>query len=176
MNKFPSIATDRLVLNQLQRSDIYEIVQLLNEKVFSENAISLPYPYFPRYAEFWLGVAQKGFEEKNKYIFAIRQKDNPKIIGGIEIGIDTKNNKAELGYWMGKKYWNQGYMTEAVKSVIEFGFKLGLKKISASHFSTNPASGKVMIKAGMKKEGMLRCHTKKGDSYQDHVVYAIIQE
>ncbi len=176
MKEFPVLTTKRLLLNQLQESDISEIVHLLNEPEYAKHTLTMPYPYLAKNAKFWLGLAQKGFEQKDKYIFAIRLKDEPKIIGGIDLGINLLHNKAELGYWIGKPYWGQGYMTEAGKAVVEFGFDLGLKKIFASHFSTNPASGRVMLKLGMQKEGVLKCHTKKGDTYQDHVLYAIINE
>lgn len=175
MNKFPTLSTDRLLLNQVQENDIPEIVNLLNEKGFSEHTINLPYPYLAKNAEFWVGLAQKGFKNKDKYVFAIRQKGHPKIIGGIDLNLITRHNKAEIGYWLGKSHWGKGYMTEATKAVIQFGFDLGLKKIFASHFTTNPASGKVLQKAGMQKEGLLKCHTKKGDVYQDHVIYAVIR-
>ena len=59
--------------------------------------------------------------------------------------------QGELGYWIGESYWGMGYCTEAAKALIQFSFHtLGLKKIVAEHLTSNPASGKVMKKAGMR--------------------------
>lgn len=85
-------------------------------------------------------------------------------------------NKAESGYWLAEYHWNNGYITEAVKAVIAFGFEqLNLKRIFATHFVDNNASGRVLEKAGMKKEGVLIAHTNKNELYQNHILYAIIK-
>jgi len=99
------------------------------------------------------------------------------MIGAIDLGIDSRHNKAERGYWLDAKYWNQGFATEAVKSIITFGFdELKLKRIYATHFDHNLASGRVMEKAGMQREGTLKCHTLKNGKYQNHILYAIISQ
>lgn len=70
-------------------------------------------------------------------------------IGAVSIDIDKKS--ADIGYCMGDKWWNKGYMTECFKAVIEYLFdKAGFEKITACHDADNPASGKVMKKNGMK--------------------------
>lgn len=93
------------------------------------------------------------------------------------MGINRRFNKAELGYWIDIKYWNNGFASEAAKAIIEFGFEnLKLKRIFASHFDYNPSSGNVMKKIGMKKEGILKFHTMKNGEYQHHILYAIINE
>ncbi|MCO7319823.1 GNAT family N-acetyltransferase [Riemerella anatipestifer] len=177
ITKFPKIETERLILNQPLLNDIKNIVDILNDETYSKNTINIPFPYTIKSAKFWVELAKQGFENKTQYIFAIRTKENSKIIGGIDLGIELRFNKAELGYWLDNKYWNHGYMTEAVKAVINFGFeKLKLKRIYATHFDFNPASGKVMQKCGMEKEGVLKCHTCKNGEYQNHILYSVINE
>ncbi|WP_370583342.1 GNAT family N-acetyltransferase [Pedobacter sp. ASV28] len=125
-------------------------------------------------AKCWINLSKTGFENKDHYIFAIRLE---KIIGGIGLRIDKAANKAELGYWLAETYWNKSFATEAAQAIIKFSFEtLKLKRIFATHFDFNLASGKVMEKAGMKKEGFLRCHTQKNGTYQNHILYAIINE
>jgi len=81
-----------------------------------------------------------------------------------------------LGYWIAIPYWNNGYVTEAAKAIIEFGFKeLNFNKIFATYFPHNPASGKVMEKIGMKKEALLKQHLKKDGRYYDIPLYAIFR-
>ncbi len=67
--------------------------------------------------------------------------------------------------------------TEATRAIIRFGFEaLGYNRIYAYHFVGNPASGRVMQKAGMKKEGVLRQEVRKGDVFQDHAIYSILRQ
>jgi len=175
--KLIEIKTESLILNQPNENDLEIIAKILNNSVYSKNTINIPFPYSKNDAKFWIDLAHKGIDNQTQYIFAIRLAKNEKLIGGIDLGIDRRFNKAELGYWLDEKYWNQGFATEAVKTVIRFGFeKLKLKRIFATHFDFNPASGKVMEKAGMKREGILKCHTLKNGEYQDHILYAIINE
>ena len=84
-------------------------------------------------------------------------------------------NQAELGYWIGKPYWNKCYASEAAKAILRFGFKeLNLHRIHAHHLSRNPASGKVLQKIGMQHEGCLRHHIRKWGKFEDMEMYGIL--
>jgi [ribosomal protein S5]-alanine N-acetyltransferase len=80
------------------------------------------------------------------------------LIGTIDFGaIDDKHKFVEIAYVLSEEYWNQGITTEAVKKLIDFGFKeLGLVRIQARCFEENIGSQKVMEKSGMFFEGILR--------------------
>lgn len=68
-----------------------------------------------------------------------------------------KFQTCEIGYNYGSKYWGNGYATEALKEVCRYLLdKVGYRLVEAQHISANPASGRVMEKAGMKKDGVLR--------------------
>lgn len=85
-----------------------------------------------------------------------------KLVGAIGLGLQQDHDRAEMGYWIAVPHWNNGFTTEAARRVIDFGFEaLTLERIFAQHFATNPASGRVMMKAGMHYEGSLRHHIKK---------------
>ncbi|WP_185144796.1 GNAT family N-acetyltransferase [Elizabethkingia sp. JS20170427COW] len=172
------LKSERLILSPPQQGDIATIISILGkDKVYFENTLNIPFPYTAKNAEFWLQLSAQGLIEKTQYIFAIRLINTRELIGGIDLGIDRNANKAELGYWLSRENWNKGYATEAVKLIINFGFtQLRLRRIYASHFDFNMASGKVLEKSGMQKEGVLRSHTFKEGKYQDHIIYAIINE
>ena len=109
--------------------------------------------------------------------FAITLNSNGSLVGGISMAIDQHHEHGELGYYIGKPYWNNGYATEATQAVIKYGFEsLGLRRIFAAHFARNPASGRVMQKAGMSYEGCLRQHLKKWGGFEDMMYYGIIRE
>ncbi|WP_300671867.1 GNAT family N-acetyltransferase [Soonwooa sp.] len=174
---FPKLETEHLILDAPKEADLGDITKILNNEIYAKNTINIPFPYSIDSAKFWLNLSKNGFKNDDQYIFAIRLKNDQKIIGGIDLGIDKIFNKAELGYWLDQNCWNQGFATEAVIKVLEFGFEnLKLKRIFATHFDFNPASGKVLEKAGMKKEGELTAHTKKENNYQNHILYAIVNE
>ena len=99
------------------------------------------------------------------------------LIGAVGLRLELDDRRAELGYWIGKPYWNQGYCTEAARAAIQFGFEqLELNRIFANHFVRNPASGRVMQKLGMVYEGRLRQHVKKWDAFEDLELYGILKD
>lgn len=109
--------------------------------------------------------------------YAIEHRDLKKMIGTVDIRVLEEHQIAELGYVLNQKFWGKGYMTEAATALMDLGFKtLGLEKIFAIHDVDNPASGKVMLRLGMQKEGVLRHHRiHKGKSI-DMAYYGILRE
>jgi RimJ/RimL family protein N-acetyltransferase len=127
-------------------------------------------------AEQWIQTAEDHFKRGDGIHFAIALRPQDLFIGGIGLSIDRQNEVAELGYWIGKPYWNQGYCTEAAQATLRYGLEvLGLNRIQARHFASNPASGRVMQKSGMKYEGYLRQATRKWGRAEDWEVYSILK-
>lgn len=178
MQNFPTLSTARLVLSLPTISDLEDIVFHANStSEIAENTITFPYPYREEHAHFWFKMAEEGFQKKEAFIFGIREKENLKLIGGIGLHLDLANRKAEIGYWIGKSFWNKGYVTEALQKIVEFGFEeLHLNKMYASHFPHNPASGKVLQKNGFEFEGILKQEVLKNGQFLDLHRYAIFQE
>ena len=79
------------------------------------------------------------------------------------------DNRAEIGYVYGKKWWGNGYATEALKKVIEYVTNSGFELITAKHLKSNPASGKVMEKAGMKHMATLKLYSKNKEKVREDV-------
>ncbi|MNO23039.1 putative ribosomal N-acetyltransferase YdaF [compost metagenome] len=85
-------------------------------------------------------------------------------------------NQAELGYWVGRPFWGQGYATEAAQKIVKFGFEgLRLDHIFAAAMTKNPASYKVMQKIGMKPEDNLPKQILKSGMYEDLVHYGMVK-
>ena len=108
--------------------------------------------------------------------FAIELKENGKMIGTCDLRVTESEKSAELAYAINKKYWGNGYAPEAAKKLLELAFQdLKIERLWAKFSSENPASGRVMEKIGMEKEGILR-HTKNlcGD-FVDQVIYSRIE-
>ena len=176
-SKFPEIKTTRLLLNKITHKDISEIIEYAGNKKVAETTLNIPHPYEEKDAIFWINSANQGFENRTQFTFAIRLIDSRKFIGGVGLKLNKTFNRAALGYWIAAPFWNMGYATEAVKAILHFGFNAtDLNKIYATHLVENPASGKVMSKNGMVKEGELKDHTKKGDVFRSLVQYRLTKE
>jgi RimJ/RimL family protein N-acetyltransferase len=176
MDKFPELNTDRLVLKEVSFKDIPKIIEYAGNKKVADTTLNIPHPYEEKDAIFWINTAMQGFRNKTQFTFGIRLESTSDFIGGIGLKVNSRFNHAEVGYWIAETFWNKGYATEAVKAILQFGFQdLNLHKIYAKHLLENPASGKVMIKNGMIKEGELKDHTKKGDSYRSLIQYRLTQ-
>lgn len=174
MDKFPIIQTERLILSELEEKDIPFIVEYLQHRIFSDLTSNIPYPYAENDARSWLKMSKEAFDHQTGYTFAIRNKEGL-LLGAIGLH-DRDDDKAELGYWIGIPYWNKGYVTEAAKAVVDFGFKkLEFNKIFATHFLHNPASGRIMEKVGMQQEAILKQEMKKDGEYFDIVRFCILK-
>jgi len=110
--------------------------------------------------------------------FGIELKDEQKLIGTIDVRVDTKRFSAEIGYVLNDKYANNGYTTEAAQRILAFAFEtLELEKVWATCDKTNKASAAVMKKLGMQKEAELRHHERwKNGEWMNLLHYAILRE
>lgn len=111
------------------------------------------------------------------YTFAIEEKVNPNFMGlfGLQLG-SKKYNRGEVWYKLHTDYWQNGYATESLRAVIQFGFEtLGLHRISAGCAVDNIGSIKVLEKAGMIKEGRGRQVLPLKSGWSDNFEYAILE-
>ncbi len=91
--------------------------------------------------------------------------------------IEQEHSQAELSFWLAVDAWGQGYMSEALKPVIWFGFEtLSLNRLYAYHMARNPVSGKVLKKNGFVQEGLLRQRVQKLGVFEDVVLLAILRD
>ena len=109
------------------------------------------------------------------YEFAITDKETGELYGAIALSNNQKFNQGEIAYWVGEQFWGKGYATEASQAIIHLAFdEKKYHKVFARYFSSNPASGRVLEKMGMKKEGILIDHIKKEGKYEDLIYYGMI--
>lgn len=173
----PILETDRLFLRALRISDDREIFEYAKD------------PEISRYVT-W--EAHESIEDARAFInwnlerynkgeigeWAIELKETRRIIGSIGfVELDTVNFCGTVGYALSKEYWAKGIMTEAVKRVIRFALEeMGLNRVEAVHIPENEASGKVMQKAGMLYEGLLRQRMFAKGRFWDLKQYAVIKD
>lgn len=151
------------------------VQRLAGAREIADTTLTIPHPYPDGAAEEWIRTHEEAWNRRERATFAITSEPDG-LIGAIGLDLALSHGRAELGYWVGRPFWNRGYATEAVRAVIAFGFEtLGLNRIWARHLTRNPASGRVMVKAGMRFEGILRQHVIKWERPEDLAAYAIVR-
>ncbi len=166
------LATDRLLLRPFTLDDAPAVQRLAAAYEIAENTLLIPHPYPEGAAAEWIASQPRS---ANNHVFAITLLDGGDVAGAIGLEAQPEHGRGEIGYWIGVPYWNRGYVTEAARAVLTWGFEsLGLHRIFAYHFTRNPASGRVLQKIGMKHEGTMRQHEKKWDEFVDVEVYGIL--
>lgn len=166
------VETRRLVLRNFKEEDINDFFEMASQKDVGPRCGWAPHKTVEVSLEYLKSTKDK------PYKFAIVLKDGNKVIGNIEImditdiekypflkEEDLANTK-EVGFFINEKYWNNGYMTEALEIIIATSFEvLNYDALVASYFEPNAASGRVQHKCGMKIMGKLK---DKGTWYENN--------
>lgn len=173
-----TIKTERLILRKFTLADVDAVYHnwTSDEKV-------TPYVSWSTHknVEETKGVIQHWINEyeNGSYNWVVELAGTGELIGSISvISISQKHKNCEIGYCYGSKYWNQGYATEALKAVVDYMLNVcGMHVVEAKHYSLNPASGRVMEKAGMVKEAVLkeRRYDAVTDTYCDIIYFSKIR-
>jgi len=147
----PSLKTSRLVLRGLKPEDTPRVRLLAGDREIADTTLTIPHPFEAGMAQHWIESRISFYESGKGVYFAIILAAEDILVGVVSFKkIDRIHRNAELGYWIGKEYWNNGYATEAAIAVIDYGFnKLNLQRIYAHCLSRNPSSGKVLSKLDM---------------------------
>jgi len=173
----PILETERLIIRRLKMTDSARVQLLANDYDIARMVTLMPHPYTLQDAQSWIALTHTEMDMKSSFAFGIVLKSEDVLVGSIKVGSEMLNRRSELGYWVGKAYWGQGYMTEAAGRAVQFGFEvLGLNRIFATHHRPNIASGRVMQKIGMTYEGTLRGHVIKMGQSVDLCMYSILRE
>lgn len=169
-----TIETDRLILRKFQISDAEQMYTNWATDENTNRYVSWP---MHKSVEETRTIVQNWIAEYEEISFnwVVELKETHEIIGNIMvISISLKHSNCEIGYCYGSAYWGNGYATEALKAVIDYLLsECKFHVVEAKHLSLNPASGRVMEKAGMVKEATLkerRFHKASGQ-YCDLIIY-----
>jgi len=144
-----------------------------NREIWLNLRDQFPHPYGLADAEAYLRLVS---ERPNETSFAIEVAGQ--AVGGVSLrpGHDVERCSAEIGYWLGEPFWGRGIMTSAVRAVTEYAFdQLGLTRVFAVPFARNPASSRVLDKAGYEREGLMRRSAVKDGVILDQYLYAKVR-
>lgn len=175
--RIPVLETDRLHLRAFVPSDAAVVQTLAGAAEVAATTLNIEHPYPDGAAEAWIcGVAERAGEGR-ALAWAIVNRFEMELIGAISIGLHSRHQRGELGYWLGVPSWNRGYMTEAAVAVTKHGFEaLNLHRVEAMVLPRNGASIRVVEKAGLAYEGTLRGYVRKGTVFEDVAIYGQVNE
>lgn len=174
--KKPKLEGDLVRMRLLETGDIPALQRLAAAEEIAKNTF-VPHPYPPDAARDFVQKAREQWRNEEAFVFAILEKTSEHFVGCMGIHLTPAHNRAEVGYWIGLPYWGRGLATAALRLIIQFGFEeLKLNRIAAGHFPHNPASGRVMQKANMRYEGLLRRSILHHGKYKDEARYAILRD
>ena len=172
------LETERLILRPIEETDVPALFPLINDPDVAGNLMSVPHPYPEEEYAPWIRNAREKMERREQFDMAIVLKETGLPIGSCGImDISWEHMRGEMAYWLGQPYWRQGYMTEAVRRMAQFGFEeLGFERMHARCFTQNAGSIQVLEKSGFKREGHIRRAVRKNDEFLDMFLYGLLRE
>ena len=145
-----------------------------NRNVWINLRDRFPFPYTAADARYWIENAVGHKPETN---FAIDVAAEAVGAVGFDLQTDVGRRSAEIGYWLGEEFWGRGIATEALIAVTDYAFSnYDICRLYAHVFAWNPASARVLEKAGYEYEGRLRKSVTKDGQTIDQLMYAMIRE
>lgn len=170
------IETDRLILRRLEKNDAVSMFHNWSNDAEVTKFLRWPANKEVKQAEQIIEMWTVDYENLNFYQWGIVPKSLGEPIGTISVvGIDEKAEKVEIGYCIGRKWWHQGYMSEAFAAIIKFLFEeVHANRIEAMHEPKNPNSGKVMEKCGLRYEAILKEAGWSNSGRCDLIVHRIL--
>jgi len=171
-----TIKTQRILLRELKETDGKAVLEYA-----SDPEVVRYMDWGPNSKEETEAFIQRSLDAQNErprlhHTLAITLIVNQMLIGSCGINVSNPDNREGwIGYCLNKLFWNEGYATETVRALLDFGFgELNLHRIFATCDPANLASARVLEKAGMKREGHLREHKWAKGKWRDSYLYAIV--
>lgn len=141
--------TERLLLRPSWAEDARELHGAIADERIVRNLSRVPWPYGLSDAQ---EFAMRETDTHYPTFLLVQRTDGaPRIVGGC--GLHEQDGNVELGYWIGRSHWGLGYATEAARALVDIARAIGHQRLTARHFIDNPASGRVLRKAGFRPTG-----------------------
>lgn len=151
---FTSLETARLRLRPVVPADAPAITPLASEWEVARHTARIPHPYPEGGAGHWIALASGERAEGRGLALAIEERATGRLVGCIGLETGDGEDRLEIGYWIGRPFWGQGYATEAAGALTDWVFTVpGVRTVHAGVHLGNPASVRVLEKAGYIRAG-----------------------
>jgi 8-oxo-dGTP diphosphatase len=150
----PSLRSERLALRPLTAADAPEFHRLINDWDICRKLPDAPFPYPETLAARWIAAAAADRAAGRAQQFAVTLLGDGRMIGCAGLRLTKSGHGAELGYWIGRKHWRQGYGLEAARRLAAWGLaELPIREVTATVAADNEGSIAVLRRAGFKQTG-----------------------
>lgn len=147
------ITTPRLTLRRFRDADAPALARAVNDIDIARMAARIPHPYPGEVAEGWILLQAPDARRELAHTFALEDRAGA-LVGSIGAFRPETRFDWEIGYWIAKPHWGQGYASEALTGLMGWlAHAKGARRVTAGHFADNPASARVLAKAGFRPTG-----------------------
>ncbi len=172
-----TLETERLILRPFAAADAAAVERHVALREVARMTTRIPHPYPAGAAADWIAGHQAAHDDASEYTFCIALKDQPDLPVGAAGLRRVERGDYELGYWLAPAVWGRGLATEAARALVVYGFeKLGTEALQSGHFVDNPASGRVLEKAGFAANGIARQWSAARQDFVDCNRYLLTRE
>lgn len=172
---FPEIETERLLLRELLPEDAPAIYRLFSDPLVTRYYDLVTYTEM-RQAEELIDFFDESFELERAIRWGIERKEDGEIMGTCGY-VWLRTHRGEIGYDLHSSFWRQGYMSEAVDAILDFGFtEFGLNRIEAVVMLDNVASAGLLRSLGFVEEGILRELEFFKDAFHDMRLHSLLRK
>lgn len=172
----PDISTERLLLRRMTMKDAQDIFEYSRDPLVAQHVLWDAQRHISEAKEY-VRYMNRRYRDDLPSSWGIIDKASGRLVGTIGYMMHSEENASvELGYSLARWVWGKGYATEALRAVIDYTFEtMDVNRIEAQHEIDNPASGRVMEKCGMIKEGVLRQRLYNKGKFVDVALYSILR-
>lgn len=175
LKKAPSLYSVRLHLRAMNAGDVNNIQYHVNTEAVCNNLSYTPHPYTMAMAENWMKNINNGMAFGNCCYWSVCNRGTGEFIGSMGLSLFREQEGAEMHYWLGEAFWNQGYCTEAAKRTIIYVFgDLKLHRLQITHRENNIGSRRVIEKCGFVYEGNMRDYLKRFGKFENVLSYSML--
>ncbi|UOQ48785.1 GNAT family N-acetyltransferase [Gracilibacillus caseinilyticus] len=176
-NRFPVIETDRLNLRQVTKDDAESILAYLSDQDVMKHYGLEPFDSIDDALD-EIAWYQAIFEKKTGIRWGITLKEQGRIIGSCGfLNIVSEHRRSEIGFELSKEYWGNGMASEALESVITYGFEqLNLQRVQALIEPPNISSQRLVERKGFIREGLLRNYEFTCGKFDDLLMYSLLKQ
>ena len=170
------IETRRLLLRPFLAGDAEAVEACVSRWDIARMTTRIAHPYPKGVAAAWIAGHAAEREDGSEHSFAVTLRGNDEPIGAVSLRRVEPGN-FELGYWLAPGHWGCGLATEAAQAMVVYGFeKLGAEALTSGHFADNPASGRVLEKAGFRANGIARQWSEARQDFIDANRFLLTRE
>ncbi len=174
--RFPVLATARLELRALAHEDVAQLFDVFSDPEVMRYWSTVPMRSASE-AEAMVAVSRDQFAAGTGIRWAVCRRDDARVMGTLSLfHFDEQNDRAEIGYALGRAFWNRGFMHEALAALAAFAFgAMDLRRLEADTDPRNAASIRALARLGFEREGLLRERWLVAGEVSDSLLFGLLR-